>query len=165
MTAHHVAQCNIARLRAPIDSPDLAEFVAALAPINELADRAPGFVWRLQTDAGDSTAIRVFDDEMLIVNLSVWESIEDLANFAYRGDHRNVMRRRRQWFERLAEQFLVLWWIDAGAIPTVIDAQARLERLRRNGPTADAFTFRSPFPAPGAPLGSIEATEDWLCPT
>ena len=152
-------------MRAPIDSPELVEFVAALAPINELADRSPGFVWRLQTDDGDSTAIRIFDDEMLIINMSVWESIDDLANFAYSSEHRNVMRRRRQWFERLADAYLVLWWIDAGTIPTVIDAQARLERLRRDGPTADAFTFRSPFPAPGSSLGGIVAAEDWLCPT
>jgi hypothetical protein len=97
--------------------------------------------------------------------MSVWESIEDLATFAYNSEHRNVMRRRRQWFERLADAYLVLWWIDAGVIPTVTDAQSRLDRLRRDGPSADAFTFRAPFPAPGAAVESLPVAEDWLCST
>ncbi len=103
MATYQLAQCNIARLRAPLDSPLLGDFVAALEPINQLADRAPGFVWRLQTEDGDATAIRVFNDEMLIVNMSVWESIETLAAFIYSTAHRDVMRRRRQWFEKPAD--------------------------------------------------------------
>jgi hypothetical protein len=164
MAAFHLAQCNIALLRAPLDSPMLADFVDALEPINRLADRAPGFVWRLQTEAGDATAIRVFDDDMLIVNLSVWESIDALAEFVYRGAHRDVMRRRGEWFEKMAEAYLVLWWIPAGAIPTVSDAQSRFETLRRDGPTSEAFTFRSPVPAPDA-IQTHPAADDWYCAT
>ena len=147
MSTYELAQCNIARLRAPLESPTLAGFVAALEPINELADAAPGFVWRLQTEDGDATALRVFDDDMLIINMSVWQSIDALSAFVYRSPHRDVMRGRGQWFEKMAEAYLVLWWIPAGTIPTPADAQERLATLRRDGPTPDAFTFRSPFAA------------------
>ncbi len=157
MAAHQLAQCNIARLRAPIDSPLLSEFVAALEPINRLADEAPGFVWRLQTEAGDATAIRVFDDEMLMINMSVWDSIENLAAFTHGTAHRDVMRRRRQWFERLAGLHLVLWWIPAGTLPTPSDAPARLGLLNSAGPSDAAFTFRSPFLAPDANIGGESA--------
>ncbi|HSH59144.1 MAG TPA: DUF3291 domain-containing protein [Acidimicrobiales bacterium] len=142
---HHLAQCNIARLREPLDSPRLADFVAALGPVNSLADRAEGFVWRLQTEEGDATGIRAFDDDMLIVNLSVWESIDALASFTYSGDHLAVMRRRREWFERMAESHLVLWWIPAGSLPTVEGARSRLDLLRAVGPSRDAFTLRARF--------------------
>ena len=148
MANYQLAQCNIARLRAPIDSPLLSEFVAALEPINRLADEAPGFVWRLQTETGDATAIRVFDDEMLMINMSVWESIDTLLAFTYGTAHRDVMRRRRQWFERLASVYLVLWWIPKGTLPTPSDARTRLEMLEGAGSSPEAFTFRSPFRAP-----------------
>jgi len=162
MATHHLAQCNIGRLRAPIDSPQIAGFVAALEPINQLADRAPGFVWRLQTEDGDATAIRAFDDDLMIVNMSVWESLEALATFVYDTAHREVMRGRRQWFERSFDAYLVVWWIPAGTIPTVSDAKERLERLRQEGPSTEAFTFRSPFPPPDASLGPVD--DEWFCP-
>jgi Domain of unknown function (DUF3291) len=165
MTPYHVAQCNIGRVLAPLDSPQLAEFVAALEPVNRMADAGPGFVWRLQTDAGDATAIRAFDDDMLLLNMSVWQTIDALAEFTYRTPHRDVMRRRRQWFERLAAAYLVLWWIPAGTLPTVADARERLERLRRDGPSPEAFTFQSPFPSPGASGARDLAGGDWFCPT
>ena len=152
MATHHLAQCNIGRALGPVDSPVLAGFVAALEPINQIADQAPGFVWRLQTDDGDATSIRVFDDDLLLINMSVWESIDTLAEFVYRSAHRDVMRGRNQWFEKMAEAYLVLWWIPAGTIPTTSDAKARLDVLRANGPSPEAFTFRSPFPAPDASL-------------
>lgn len=169
MAEYHLAQCNIARLLAPLDSPQLAGFVAALEPINRMADKAHGFVWRLQTDAGDATAIRAFEDDMLLLNMSVWESIDALAEFVYRTRHRDVMRRRREWFERLGDAYLVLWWVTAGTLPTVSDARERLEVLRRDGPSPEAFTFRSPFPVPDAP-GSGDrvadpVAEDWFCST
>jgi hypothetical protein len=148
MTAHHLAQLNVARLREPIDSPLLAEFVAALAPVNALADASPGFVWRLQSDGGDATSIHAYDDPLIIVNLTVWQSVEHLREFAFRSGHRDVMRRRREWFERMADAYVVLWWLPAGSVPTVLEARDRLERLRRDGPTAEAFTFRAPFPPP-----------------
>jgi Domain of unknown function (DUF3291) len=165
MASYHVAQCNIGRVRAPLDSPQLAGFVAALEPVNRMADEAPGFVWRLQTEAGDATAIRAFEDDMLLLNMSVWESIEALAEFTYRTPHRDVMRRRREWFERLADAYLVLWWVPAGTRPTVVEARARLEALRRDGPTLEAFTFRSPFPPPDASRAADPVAEDWFCPT
>ena len=165
MTSYRLAQCNVARLRAPLDSPVLADFVAALEPVNRLADRAPGFVWRLQTESGDATAIRDLDDDMLIVNLSVWESVDALAEFVYRSAHRDVMRRRRRWFEKMLDAYLVLWWIPAGVLPTVSDARSRFETLRRDGPSPDAFTFRSPFPPPDTGIPGRPAADDWFCPT
>jgi hypothetical protein len=165
MAAYHVAQCNIGRVLAPLDTPELAGFVAALEPINRMADDAPGFVWRLQTEAGDATAIRAFEDDMLLLNMSVWESIEALAEFTYRTPHRDVLRRRREWFERLADAYLVLWWVPAGTPPTVVEARERLEALRRDGPTREAFTFRSPFPSPDASRAADPVAEGWFCPT
>jgi hypothetical protein len=146
---HHLAQLNIGRILAPLESEQLSDFVEALDPINELADAAPGFVWRLQTEDGDATAIRAFADDMLLLNMSVWASFDALSAFVYRTDHREVMRGRRQWFERMAEAYLVLWWVPAGHIPTVAEAVERLERLRADGPSPEAFTFRTPFPPPG----------------
>lgn len=146
----HIAQLNVGRALAPLDSPQLAGFMAQLDRINALADASPGFVWRLQTDAGNATDIKPVDgDDLFIVNLSVWESTEALGDFVYRSDHVGVMRQRASWFERQAEAILVLWWVPAGTIPTVDEALVRLDRLRREGPSAEAFTFRTTFPPPG----------------
>ncbi len=165
MTTYQLAQCNIGRILAPLDSPVLAGFVAALDSINELADHAPGFVWRLQTEDGDATAIRAFDDDMLLMNMSVWESVEALAEFVYRSAHRDVMRQRAQWFEKLDEAYTVLWWIPTGALLAVADAPARLELLRRNGPSPEAFSFRVPFPPPDESERCDPVADDWFCPT
>ena len=149
MSRHQLAQINVARLLAPIDAPEIADFVAALEPVNALADRAEGFIWRLQTAEGNATAVQAFDDPLVIVNVSVWDSIEALESFAY-GDesHRGVLRRRREWFERHLVSATALWWIPAGTTPTVDEATARLEHLRSHGPTQHAFTFRERFSAP-----------------
>ena len=148
MAVFHLAQVNIALPQAPLDTPRLAEFVAALDAVNASADAAAGFVWRLQTEAGDATAVKAFGDDRLIVNLSVWESLEALRAFVYTGRrHAAVMRRRREWFAGLGEAHLALWWIPVGRLPTVGEAEARLDRLRRHGPSPAAFTFRDPFPA------------------
>jgi heme-degrading monooxygenase HmoA len=163
---YYLAQMNIGRLRAPVDSPEVAEFVALLDPINALADTAPGFVWRLQTEDGNATAVRILDDDTLIVNMSVWESLDALAAFVYESHHRDVMRRRREWFNRMAESYLVLWWVEAGHIPAVAEAEERLLHLRRHGPTARAFTFKALYPAPdgtGAP--GRGDNDPWACPT
>jgi hypothetical protein len=145
----HLAQLNVAHLAAPLDGPDLAGFVALLPEINALADRSPGFVWRL-TDAygGDATSLRPFGPD-LIVNLSVWESLEALREYVYRSDHLGVMQRRREWFRHIGRPHQVLWWIEAGRPPTLAEAARRLARLRDEGPSPDAFTFRSPHPMPG----------------
>ena len=113
-----------------------------------LADQSPGFVWRLQTEDGDATAIRPFEDERVLVNLSVWASPEALRGFVYASRHLDVMRHRRAWFQRMPDPYLALWWVPAGTIPTVAEAKDRLELLARHGPTAGAFTFRAPFPEP-----------------
>jgi hypothetical protein len=144
-----LAQVNIALPLEPLDTPLLAEFVAALEPVNAAAERSPGFVWRLATEAGDSTAIRGFGDDRLIVNMSVWESLEALRAFAYgQREHLNVLRRRRDWFERLGASGLALWWVPAGHRPSLTEAEQRLELLRAQGPTPAAFTFRESFPPP-----------------
>jgi uncharacterized protein DUF3291 len=148
MAAHHLAQVNLATLRAPLDSPELAGFVAQLEPVNALADQSPGFVWRLQTEDGDATAIRPFEDDRVIVNLTVWASLEALRTFVYASRHLDVMRQRRAWFHRMPDPFMALWWVPAGIIPTVAEAKDRLELLACQGPTAAAFTFRAPFPEP-----------------
>ena len=156
----HVAQVNVARLLAPLDSPQLEAFVERLEPINALADDAPGFVWRLQTPQGDATGIRAFEDDRIIVNLSVWTSIEALADFVFASGHAEVLRRRREWFDQMAEAHLVLWWIAAWTTPTVEEAERRLRLLRERGPCPEAFTLREPFPAPDgaartAPLNAV----------
>ncbi len=148
----HIAQVNVARALEPLDSPLLADFVAALAPVNALADASPGFVWRLQTEDGDATAVRSDDDPQVIVNLSVWASLEALWAFVYGGPHVGVMQRRRAWFERPVETHLALWWIPPGTTPTVAEAVARLAEHRRNGPAAGAFDFKHPFTPDGGPL-------------
>ncbi len=137
----HLAQLNIARLLAPLDDPRLLGFVSELDRINGLGDSSPGFVWRLQTDDGDATALRPFPDPDIIVNLTVWESVDSLRAFAYQGDHLAVFRQRRQWFEERVEAMVVLWWIDEGHIPSVDEAKERLDFLRRHGPSPWAFTF------------------------
>ena len=164
-----LAQVNIGRLRAPLDSPELAGFVAALDPVNAAADAAPGFVWRLQTEDGNATAVRAFEwDEAgsagVIVNLSVWESPEALAAFVYSDVHRLVLARRRQWFERMTEAYTTLWWIPRGTTPGPADAEDRVRRLRAQGPTAEAFTLRALFPPPGGDGLPRAGRADWACP-
>ena len=146
MSTHHLAQLNIARLLAPLDSPQLADFVANLDRINALAEASPGFVWRLQTEDGDATSIDYFGNDQ-IVNLSVWESMEALHHYVYGTAHTEIMRRRKAWFHKLGEAHMALWWIPAGHVPTVEEAAARLNTLRELGPTAEAFTFKHAFPA------------------
>ena len=157
----HIAQLNIARFKAPMDDPAMAGFVEQLDPVNALADAAPGFVWRLQTEEGNATSIHAFEDDLMLVNMSVWESVEALAGFVYRSMHVAVMRRRREWAERMRDAYVVLWWIPAGHTPTVEEAKSRLEHLREHGPTPSAFTFKRRFSPDEAALAS---PEDWLCP-
>ena len=164
MGAFQLAQVNIALPREPLDTPLLAEFVAQLDVVNARADGAPGFVWRLQTEDGDATGIRAFGDDRLVVNMSTWESLEALRAFVY-GDaaHLAVLRRRREWFERM-ESFQVLWWIPAGRRPTIAEAEERLALLRARGPSPDAFTFRRHFPPPDEVAVEPVDDERELCP-
>lgn len=166
MGPFHLAQLNIALPREPLDTPLLTEFVEALEPVNAAADGAPGFVWRLQTADGDATGVRAFGDDRLIVNMSLWESLAALRQFVYSSrDHLDVMRRRREWFEQLGELHLALWWVPAGELPTVADAEERLALLRTIGPSPEAFTFRRHFPQP-SDAGAGQPVDDTreLCP-
>jgi hypothetical protein len=146
VTRFHLAQANIGRIRAPLEDPIMQGFRSQLDPINALADRSPGFVWRLQTEDGNAMAIRPFADERMAINMSVWESLEALQQFVYRSAHVGPLRDRKQWFEPIEGPILVLWWIPAGHVPTVAEALTRLEHLKQHGPSPDAFTFRMPFP-------------------
>lgn len=148
--AHHLAQLNIGRFRGPIDAPVMAEFAAALDAMNLLAEASPGFVWRLKGEgSNDATGVRAFPaDPLLAVNLSVWESLETLRDYAYRSPHGKFFARRVEWFEKLDTPHLVLWWIPAGTLPTVEEARARLDHLAAHGETEQAFTFRRLFAAP-----------------
>jgi hypothetical protein len=149
MSAHHLAQLNIARPRFPLDSPEMADFVNRLEEINALADAAPGFVWRLvDVDGTDATSLRPYGPDVM-VNMSVWESVEALYEYAYRSTHLDVVRRRREWFDHDGQpEYAVLWWVPAGALPRLEEARDRLDLLSRYGPTAQAFTFRNRFPPP-----------------
>ncbi|MFM9366775.1 DUF3291 domain-containing protein [Streptomyces sp. Da 82-17] len=147
--SHELAQVNIARLKFPLDSPELKDFVDALDPVNAVADAADGFVWRLQSESGNATDVPVLDDAWLIVNMSVWRDANALTAFMYQGQHRELLARRREWFERVEEAVTALWWVPAGHRPTVAEAEQRLLHLRTNGPTPHAFNLRTSFP-PGA---------------
>jgi hypothetical protein len=165
VVAHQLAQVNIALPREPLDSELMQEFVAALDPVNATADSSPGFVWRLSTEDGNATAIRAFGDDRLIVNMSVWESLDALRTFVYRSaGHIGVLRRRREWFAALGEAHVVLWWVPAGHIPSVAEAEARLESLRISGPSPRAFTFKVSFPPPGARSQRATKEDRELCP-
>jgi len=146
---HHLAQVNIAKFRALADAPENADFFGNLDRINGLAEASPGFVWRLVGEGDNATDIKAFDDPALIINMSVWESLEQLGAFAYRSGHVEIMRRRQEWFTPL-ETYQVLWWVPVGHEPSLQEARERLDHLAKHGPTADAFTFRQPFPAPGS---------------
>jgi hypothetical protein len=141
----HLAQLNVGRLRAPMDDPAIDDFRENLDPINALAEASPGFVWRLQDEAGNATGIKPYSDDLEIVNLTVWTSIEALADFTYRTAHTAFLRRRREFFEAPVAPILCLWWIPEGTIPTVEEAIGRLDHLRAHGPTPTAFTFRTRF--------------------
>jgi hypothetical protein len=147
----HLAQINVARMAAPLDSPEMAAFVAQLPAVNAMAEAAPGFVWRLETDEGDATALRPWEDPMTLVNMSVWESVESLQEFTYRAGHREVFRDRALWFEKPVQAHLALWWIPAGHRPTVREGVERLEFLRTCGSGPAAFSFARPFPSPEEP--------------
>jgi hypothetical protein len=159
MTGYHLAQLNVARALAPLDDPLLAEFTARLDDINALADGSPGFVWRLQSDTGNATDIQATLDPRLLVNLSVWDSPKSLFDYVYRSGHAEVMRRRKDWFEPREGPHLVLWWVPAGELPTVEQALERLDRLREEGPTPAAFTFKQRFPAPDGTGGELSERE------
>jgi hypothetical protein len=153
----HLAQVNIARMKAPLESPVMAGFVARLEEINAVADGSPGFVWRLQTEKGDATYLRPYEDERILINLSVWESLEHLRDYVYGSSHKELLRQRQSWFEKFEGVYLALWWVPKGHTPSVDEAKKRLAHLAEHGPTPYAFTFRAVFP----PDHALIAATDW----
>ena len=154
----HLAQINIGRVKAPLDDASMYGFVSRLEDLNALADGSPGFVWRLQTDAGNATYFRPFpEDDRILLNMSVWESIEHLRAYVYNTAHADVMRQRRDWFEKFERTYLALWWIPAGRRPSNDEAKKRLASLDEHGPTPFAFNFKTTFP----PDEELMASTDW----
>ena len=145
---YQLAQVNIAQAKAEMDSESMMGFTSRLDEVNAMADKALGFVWRLQSEEGDATSIRVFNDPLLLVNMSVWEDIDSLKNFVYKTVHVELIRDREAWFEKLETMHQALWWVAEGHIPTTEEAQQKLESLRKNGPSQDVFTFGKNFKAP-----------------
>jgi len=148
-----LAQVNVGRLVAPLDDPRLAAFMAALDPVNAAADRAPGFVWRLQSDEGNATSIEAFSWDAgnsagMIINMSVWTDVESLRVFVASNIHRDVLLRRRQWFQPMSEAWLACWWVPSGHRPSTLEAEERVRHLRLHGPTPYAFTLQRTFPRP-----------------
>lgn len=139
----HLAQLNIAKAKATLDDPLMQEFMDNLDPVNAIAEASPGFIWRLKDENGDATSIQVFDNPRLIVNMSVWESIDSLKDFMFKTHHLNFLKRKNEWFEKINEANHVLWWVAVGHVPTVVEAKERLLYLREQGESDHAFTFRT----------------------
>jgi Domain of unknown function (DUF3291) len=149
---HHLAQVNVARLRAPLDDPSMREFAAGIAPIHRLAWTSPGFVWQLRTDGAHGVCVQPADGGPVFVNLTVWRDYEALHAFTYRGPHAGYLKRKTRWFVATPQPSTALWWLPAGRIPTVDDALARLRHLRTHGPTPRAFSLRRRFHPDGRPV-------------
>jgi len=163
MSKYQLAQLNIAVLKAPLDSPELKDFVDNLDRINALAEASPGFVWRLKGDGNDATSLRPLG-ENIIVNMSVWRDVDSLRNYVYQSAHIEILRRKREWFTRMAEAPFALWWIPQGHEPTISEAVARLEHLRKHGATAEAFSFGEAFSAPDAAVAGAPFSFKDRCP-
>jgi len=164
MTEMQLAQVNIARMKGPLESEVMAGFVARLDEINALADASPGFVWRLQTSEGNATYLRPYDDDRILFNLSVWQTIDDLKAYVYQSAHTEVLRRRQEWFSKFAGVFVALWWVPAGHRPSVDEAKKRLAYLDEHGPTPFAFTFKVTFPPDEALLRDTDWSAFEPCP-
>lgn len=147
MAHYELAQLNLASLAYPLDSPELKGFVDNLDLINSLAERSEGFVWRLQTPAGDATGIDYFGKD-IIVNMSTWRDVPSLKHFVYKTVHVQFLKRRAEWFSEM-KTYSVLWWIPQGIRPTVEQAHEKLQLLEAIGPTEAAFSLIQPFAPPG----------------
>lgn len=155
---YHLAQVNIASIIAPMDSPVMADFVASLDSINALAESSEGFIWRLKGEGNDATSLRIYDNDFLIVNMSVWKDTESLFRFVYQTNHVDIFRRRKEWFTRMPDMHMALWYVPEGHTPGVKEAEERLNHIRLHGPTAHAFTFKKRFLADGTPVTEIDST-------
>lgn len=149
MDSWNIAQINIGRLKHPVDDPRVAEFMDNLDSINAIAEASPGFVWRLQDESGNATAIRAFDDELILPNMSVWESLESLRDYVFKTDHASFLRRRREWFAPMDDMpVLTMWWVRAGHTPSLEEAKERIDHLAEHGPTETAFGLHPTFDPP-----------------
>jgi hypothetical protein len=158
MGQYHIAQVNIGRVKASVEDPIMAGFVARLDEINALAERSPGFVWRLQTSEGNATYFRPYpEDDRILINMSVWETIESLRHYVYQTAHAELLRQRQAWFEKFAGSYTALWWVPAGHRPGMDEATKRLAYLEKHGPTQFAFTFKTTF----APDEQFQKAIDW----
>lgn len=164
MNGYHIAQVNIGRVRASLEDEIMQGFVSRLDEINALADTAPGFVWRLKSDVGPSSYLRPYEDERLLVNMSVWESVEALKEFTYRTVHAELLRGRHDWFEKFEGAYLALWWVPAGHIPSVDEMKKRLAHLEEHGPSQFAFTFKTVQPPDESFLASLDWSIFQPCP-
>lgn len=145
VNGYHLAQVNIARMRAPLEDPIMKGFVSQIEHVNKLAENSPGFIWRYQEGSGDATYARPYDDDRILINMSVWDSIEALKKYVYEGDHAQAMKDRREWFEKMKDAQSALWWIEEGSLPTLQEAKLKLEYLQKNGPSSHVFTFQKSF--------------------
>lgn len=141
---HQLAQINIAQARDAMDSDSMKGFIERLNEINSIADNAPGFIWRLQSEEGDATAIRAFDNPLLLINMSVWEDIESLKTFVYKTSHVELIQDREAWFGKMLQAHQALWWVPRGHIPTIEEGKQKLDYLQQHGPGKAAFTFAKP---------------------
>jgi len=157
MSLYHLAQVNIGRIKAELDDPVMHGFVSRLEELNALADNAPGFVWRLQTPEGNATYLRPWEDRRMLLNMSVWESIEVLKHYVYKTAHAKMLPQRHEWFERLSSVIVALWWVPVGHTPSIDEAKKRLAHLEAHGPNQFAFTFRTIFP----PDEKFQQSIDW----
>lgn len=164
MSSHELAQLNIARMRAPLESPLMAEFVSNLDRVNALAEDAAGFVWRLQDDSGSAVAIRPFGNDY-VVNMSVWKDVASLSHYAFRSGHADIMRRRREWFQPMTDATTVLWWVAAGHRPTVVEGKQKLDHLRSHGAGPLAFTFKQAYPPPDQQRHEQQPVPSDACPS
>jgi Domain of unknown function (DUF3291) len=152
---YHLAQVNVGRIVAPLDSEAMAGFVAQLDDINALAERSPGFVWRLK----DATGVQAYEDPLILVNVSLWESVEALRQYVYKSSHAAPLRDRSKWFEKPSEAHMAMWWVPVGRIPSVEEARERLEYRRKWGDSVVAFSFGKTYPEPEEPIGDPSARE------
>lgn len=163
MSRYHLAQINIAKLKAPLDSPQLKDFVDNLERINALAEASDGFVWRLKGEGNDATSLRPLGDDV-IVNMSVWRDADALRKYVYQSAHTPIMKRRREWFTRMAESYYCMWWVPVGHEPALAEAAERLERIRQRGPTPESFNFGEVFSAPDDEPGGEPLSFKDTCP-
>lgn len=146
---YHIAQINVARmLGVNIEDPIMREFKDNLDSINELAESSEGFIWRLKDDTNNASNFNPYDDEQIIVNISVWDSLKALESFTYKTFHSEFIRRRKEWFSKFGKAYYALWWIREGEIPTIEQCVTKLDHLQKNGPAKEVFNFKQFFPPP-----------------